>query len=55
MGFAAPTMGKGTYGFLTDDGDFLDRAAALLHVLRVEQPLACLSPHALGLFSEDLW
>lgn len=55
VGIATPTIGHGTYGFLTDDRVFLDRAAALQHVLRIGQPVSFRTPHALGLYSEDLW
>lgn len=48
-------LAGGVYGFLTDEGTFLDRVAALHHVLLVKQPLRCLTPHAAGLYSEDLW
>lgn len=43
-------------GFLTDDGQFLDRLAAVAYVDKCGQPLTCLTINPqLGLFSEDLW
>ena len=43
-------------GFLTDDGQFLDRLAAVAHVGECGQPRVCLTINPqLGLFSEDLW
>lgn len=50
-----PELAGGRYGFLTDEGVFLDRKQALAYALSVGQPLKCLTPHALGLYSEDLW
>ena len=54
-GSVAVLMFRAVYGFMTDKGVFLDRKKALDHVLRVGQPLKCLTPHTLGLYSEDLW
>lgn len=54
-GSADVLMFRAVYGFLTAEGAFLDRKNALDHALRVGQPLKCLTPHALGLYSEDLW
>jgi hypothetical protein len=53
-GSVAVLMFRAVYGFLTDEGVFLDRSAALLHVQRVGQLLVRV-PNALGLYSEDLW
>ncbi len=53
-GSAAVLMFRAVYGFLTDTGVFLNRQQALYHTIRVDQPLLCRTPHALGLYSEDL-
>lgn len=54
-GSTAVLMFRAVYGFLTDEGVFLNRKQAIDHALRVGQPLKCRTPHALGLYSEDLW
>lgn len=55
LGVALQPLSKGVYGFLTDEGAFLTRAEAAVHVLECKQPLLCTTIHQLGLFSEDLW
>jgi hypothetical protein len=54
-GSVAVLMFRAVYGFFTDEGVFLNRQQALDHTIRVGQPLLCRTPHALGLYSEDLW
>ena len=54
-GSVAVLMFRAVYGFLTDTGVFLNRQQALDHTIRADQPMLCRTPHALGLYSEDLW
>lgn len=44
---------KGEQGFVTDQGIFLDRTQAMMHVVACAQPLKARGSSLL--FSEDLW
>ncbi|QXV72208.1 hypothetical protein Acf1_000011 [Acidovorax phage ACF1] len=54
-GLTPSQVSAGVEGFLSDKWAFLTRLEALVHVQECGQEMLRTTPHALGLFSEDLW